>query len=141
MRETGIKRNKDRQIGHAHRHIKDFANRFRKPRTHLQHVGFIGTENTDRAPGFVTAQICVVRIVLGSLEVVAQNRFGILDSYFLFRREIHGEVASLLRILRECGIEHLLDNPNTRVVINAISPVIACVGLGKIKFSVRFRFV
>ena len=110
----------------------------------MHDVRFIGAEYTDRAVFFIAAQALGVRVM--ALEftgfiVIAQNALHVFKRHLLFRLGVDREGTAFLHRLLQARRQDLLNLPNARVVVDAVTGIVAGVGLGEIKCAVFLRIV
>ena len=139
-----IHREIDREISHAHRQIGHFADRARQPWAHLHHMRLIGAEDTHRAVGFVAAKplgVRIMRLQLSGLKVIAHDGLQVSNGDLLVGRGPYREASAGLHRLLETRRQQFLNLPDARIVVVAVTIIIAAVSLGKIEFSIFLRVV
>ncbi len=79
--------------------------------------------------------------MLGAVIVIAQHRLDLLQRHLLLGGEGDRELATGIHRLLERGVEHLLDSPDSRIVIGAVPLVIAGIGFREVENPILLRMV
>ena len=104
----------------------------------------IGAEDTHRAVGFVAAKplgVRIMRLQLSGLKVIAHDGLQVSNGDLLVGRSPYREASAGLHRLLETRRQQFLNLPDARIVVVAVTIIIAAVRLGKIEFSIFLRIV